>query len=156
MPTTAAVGAKLSAAIWNADVETGLGAWTAWTPSWSATGTAVAIGNGTFSGRYMQIGKTVTAQFYIFSGTTTTYGTGNYQFSFPVTAHSSYIAEVAMGVAAFKRATRYSGTLIYAGALTALVNYGAGASAGTLSQTAPGTWAAADLICSGTFVYEAA
>lgn len=154
MPTSASVGAKLTASVWNADVEAALGAWSAWpvAPAWSATGTAVSIGNGLFAGRYMQDGKSVVAQFYVFAGTTTTYGTGNYQFSFPVTPHASYIAETAMGVCVSRRSLRYNGTLVYAGVGIALVAL----QGGNLSQTNPGSWAAGDLICSGTFSYEAA
>lgn len=150
-----AVGAKLTASLWGTDVETPLAAWTSWVPAWSATGTAVSIGNGLFVGRYMQDGKSVVAKFTITAGTTTTYGTGNYQFSFPVTPHASFVAEDAMGVCSWRRSARGAGTLVYAGVGIALVAMG-GASGGTLSQTTPGSWASGDVICSGTFSYEAA
>lgn len=153
MPTTAAVGAKLTASIWNADVEAPLAAWTSWVTTWASTGTAVVFGNGTVGGYYMQDGKSVTATFWVFSGSTTTYGTGNYSFSLPVTAHASYIAEVAMGTAAVRRSTRYSGTLIFASTTTVLVSLGTGA---TLGQASPGSWAAGDLICAGVLNYQAA
>lgn len=151
MPTTAAVGAKLTATIWNNDVEAELAAWTAWTPVWSSSGTAVALGNGTAVGRYMQDGKSVTAKFTITAGTTTTYGTGNYAFTFPVAAHASYVIEDAMGFCSVRRSTRVSGTLIWASSTTALVSLGNG---GTLSQTVPGSWASGDILCAGVFVYE--
>ena len=59
-----------------------------WTPAWTASGTAPAIGNGVRAGRYVQVGKQVHAQGSIIMGSTTTMGTGVYGFSLPVTAAS--------------------------------------------------------------------
>lgn len=64
-----------------------IGSWTSYTPSWTASTTNPAIGNGTITGRYQVIGGT-TCHFYvkITMGTTTTYGTGYWIVSLPVTA----------------------------------------------------------------------
>lgn len=60
-----------------------LAAWTAYTPTWASTGTAVALGNGTISGRFMQFGKLGFVNAILTSGSTTTYGTGTYSFTLP-------------------------------------------------------------------------
>lgn len=59
-------------------------AWTAYTPVWSATTTAPTLGNGTKSGAYKQIGKTVYFRININCGTTTNFGVGILQFGLPV------------------------------------------------------------------------
>lgn len=59
-------------------------AWTAYTPAWTSTGTAPAIGNGAITGKFMQFGKVGFFTGDLLSGTTTTYGTGIYRFSLPV------------------------------------------------------------------------
>lgn len=64
------------------------GAYTAYTPVWSSSGTAPAIGNGTITGAYTQIGKRVEVRIYVTFGSTTTFGSGNFYFSLPVTARA--------------------------------------------------------------------
>jgi len=64
-------------------------AWAAWSPAWTATGTAPALGDGTLVGRFVVIGKTVFFTILLTSGASTTYGTGDYRFSLPVTALST-------------------------------------------------------------------
>jgi hypothetical protein len=61
------------------------GAWTSYTPTWSATGTAVSLGNGTITGKYMRQGSLVKVKIVLTMGSTTTYGTGFYRFTLPVT-----------------------------------------------------------------------
>lgn len=63
-----------------------LTAWQSWTPTWSSSGSAPALGNGTIAGSYIQIGKTVKAQLKLTVGSTSTIGTGNYFFTLPVTS----------------------------------------------------------------------
>jgi hypothetical protein len=65
-----------------------LGAWTTYTPTWTSSGTAVALGNGVLVGKYIQIGKTVHVRISLTMGSTTTFGTGFYQWLLPVTAVS--------------------------------------------------------------------
>jgi hypothetical protein len=64
-------------------------AWTTYTPSWTASTTNPVIGNGTITGRYKAIGKTVFVSVKINMGTTTTYGTGQWRVSLPVDAFSA-------------------------------------------------------------------
>ncbi len=60
--------------------------YTTYVPAWTSGGTAPAIGNGSIAGRYVQIGKLVMCTIRLTAGTTTTFGTGLWQFSLPVTA----------------------------------------------------------------------
>ena len=62
------------------------GAWTSYTPSWTATTTNPVIGNGSIAGRYKQIDKVVICEFRLVPGSTTTFGSGNYRLSLPVTS----------------------------------------------------------------------
>jgi hypothetical protein len=74
-----------------------LGVWQAWTPTFTTTGTAPAIGNGTMIGRYTVFNKTVIAQFFFSAGSTTTFGTGTLLFSLPVNSSSTVNAFSALG-----------------------------------------------------------
>ena len=62
------------------------GAWETYTPSWTSTGTAPALGNGTIAGRYCRTGRSVTVAVALGMGGTTTYGTGTYSISLPIQA----------------------------------------------------------------------
>ncbi len=62
-----------------------LGVWTDYTPVWTSSGTAPAIGNGTLSGRYVLHGKTCHFTIALTFGSTTTTGSGSWSFGFPVT-----------------------------------------------------------------------
>lgn len=66
--------------------------WTDYSGSlaWTGSGSNPAIGNGTITARYRRSGKMVVFQFRILMGSTTTYGTGNYSISLPVTAASRF------------------------------------------------------------------
>jgi hypothetical protein len=64
-------------------------AWTSYTPAWTTDGgTQPVLNNGTITGAYKQIGKTVFVRVKLNAGTTTTFGTGAFQFSLPVSASS--------------------------------------------------------------------
>lgn len=60
-------------------------AWLSYTPVWSASGTAVSLGNGTITGRYFQTNALVHVKIVLTMGSTTTFGTAFYRFSLPVT-----------------------------------------------------------------------
>lgn len=67
----------------------GLGAWTTDTPTWATTGTAPALGNGTLTARYKLLdSKTCLYYLTFIAGSTTTYGTGTWSFTLPVTART--------------------------------------------------------------------
>jgi hypothetical protein len=64
-------------------------AWTAYTPTITADGGGFALNNGTLTGRYKQVGKTVFFKLKFVFGSTTNAGTGHWNFSLPVTAYDS-------------------------------------------------------------------
>ena len=64
--------------------------WATYTPAWTSTGTAPAIGNGTLTGRYCKAGNLCHFSIYLLAGSTTTFGTGYYQWSLPATAATLY------------------------------------------------------------------
>lgn len=64
-------------------------AWTDYTPTWTTTGTAPSIGNGTLEGRYCRIGNVVFFHIYLDFGSTTSAGTGNWSFALPVSVGSN-------------------------------------------------------------------
>ena len=59
------------------------GHWAPYTPAWTASGTAPALGNGALSGRYTVVGKTVSVTLIFTLGSTSTQGTGTWAFSLP-------------------------------------------------------------------------
>jgi hypothetical protein len=59
---------------------------TSFTPVWTAATTNPVIGNGSLLGQVTQVNKIVYARFTLIPGSTTTYGTGEYRFDFPVAA----------------------------------------------------------------------
>lgn len=122
-------------------------AWTSYTPQWTSGGTFPVLNNGTATGAYKVIGKTCFVRGIIVMGTTTTYGTGAWLISLPITAslaQSILIPAVMLN----------SGVAWYSG----LVNGGrigntskaeiqwqtAAGTADPLSATVPFTWGSAD------------
>jgi len=96
-------------------VDTALGdvdaraAWSSYTPAWTSTGTAPALGNGTLTGAYKQVGSTVHVRIVLTLGSTSTVGTGSYRLSLPVGGKvmsllSALFKDLSAG------STRYSGT----------------------------------------------
>jgi hypothetical protein len=61
-------------------------AWTSYVPVWTASGTNPVINNGTIEGWYKVIGKTCFVRGNIAMGSTTTFGTGEWYVSMPLTA----------------------------------------------------------------------
>jgi hypothetical protein len=82
--------------------------WQSYTP----TLTNITVNNGSVSGAFIQIGKTILARAQYTKGSTDTYGSGTYQFSLPAPlSHSPASYELAGNVDV------YDGTNIYAGRL---------------------------------------
>jgi len=64
-------------------------AWTAYTPDWTTDGgTQPVLNNGTLTGAYKVIGKTCFVRVKLNPGSTTTFGSGAFQFSLPFSASS--------------------------------------------------------------------
>ena len=72
-------------------------AWETFTPTWTGSSTNPVIGNGTLVGKYLRIQKLVIAQYAIVAGSTTTFGSGVYEFSYPITPLAFQYAYVAIG-----------------------------------------------------------
>lgn len=130
----------------------GLGTFSNHTPVWTSSGTAPSPGNAFLSGRYTQIGKLVVYIFRVIFGSTSTFGTGVYFFSLPVTASgslfagSAYVQDTSTGNV-YGAIARWGSTTTFA---ILDVN-----SSLFLSNTAPFTFAQDDVI-EATITYEAA
>lgn len=87
-PDTWVAGAVLTAAQLNTEIRdaiTGIqSAWTSYVPTWTGTTTNPVIGNGTITGAYRRIGKTIEFRISVTAGSTTTFGTGVFQLTLPV------------------------------------------------------------------------
>ena len=158
-PRTWSVGETVTAANLNAqlrDMQNAFGAWTSYTPSWTASTTNPVIGNGTIVGAYTQVQKTVWYRAQITMGSTTTYGSGVYSLSLPVT-HGTSSNQIVEAVA-FDTSTGfyYRGltVLFTAGTIRTQFVDAAGSTSGW-TPTVPFTWASGDIyMVSGC--YEAA
>lgn len=86
-PRTWLSGEKLTAALLNTHVRDNLKAigdtWTSYTPVWTAATTNPVIGNGTITGAYAAAGKLIFYRISIIGGSTTTWGSGAYSFTYP-------------------------------------------------------------------------
>lgn len=133
--------------------QTDLGIYTSftlWTPTWTTTAVAPAFGNATLACRYTQIGKLVVAKILITFGSTSTYGTGNWRFSLPITSADETTAIGVMRAldSGVSEATQF----VYMIGTTTVT--GANAVGAQLSATTPHIWGSADVL-SMTFSYEA-
>lgn len=158
-PRTWLAGEDPTAAVLNIHIRDNFKAigdpWTAYTPVWGASTTNPVIGNGTLTGNYIQAGKLVIWRFQINSGTTTTYGTGNYTISLPV-AMVAGLGYPAARLLIQNTSTFYSRTMFSTGSTTVLAAADeAGARwSNTVPFTAPA--ATANTKWTGYGVYEAA
>lgn len=86
------------------------GAWTSYTPTWTAGTTNPVLGNGTLVGLYQQFGKTIHYQINLTAGSTTTFGSGTYAFALPFT--SANRGGTYIGNAHLLQSARYVGHFI--------------------------------------------
>jgi hypothetical protein len=63
-----------------------LGDQTSYSPAWTSSGSAPSLGNGTLTGYYQQIGKLTIFWVVLVMGSTTSFGSGAWRFSLPVTS----------------------------------------------------------------------
>ena len=144
-------------------VDTGntvLGAWINYTPTWTGSGTNPVIGNGSITGRYSLVNKTVTAQILVTMGSTTTFGSGAYFFSLPVTAAATLVGYPALGAGwgndvSSGGATTFVAQVHNSGTTTFALRYTVASGNGSVTATAPYTWASGDFI-TATIQYKAA
>ena len=122
-------------------------AWTSYTPVWTAASVNPVIGNGSLQGWYKVIGKTCFVRGNIVMGTTTTFGSGEWYVSMPVTA--SHADAILMAVTLLDNGTAwYNATMAGARAgfnYKAPIQYqSAGLTANDVNATQPFTWASTD------------
>lgn len=120
-------------------------AWETYTPTWTANTANPVLGNGTIVGYYTRIQKLVVFQVRLITGSTTTYGTGVYFFSLPVTASAaSGTINTPLGSAwayDVSLTTGYTGVVIANTTTRVAFQQNAGQAWGV---TVPFTWAAGD------------
>jgi len=71
------------------------GVWTAYTPTWAASAGTPSLGNGSLTGSYRRIGKTVDFRMQFTAGSSTTFGTAGAYWAFglpPIGTCSGYYA----------------------------------------------------------------
>ena len=127
---------------------TSLGAWTSYTPTLSGTGWA--LGDGTLTGSYCQIGKIVHFRLFLSFGSTSTFGaSADLLITLPLAMTGN-----AQSIASFKTAFRdasasqvYEGTTL-AGSSTTVVpaQIGTIGALTAIRSTVPFTWATSDYI----------
>ena len=145
--------------VWTADIANQIGAaWETWTPTWSSTGTQPVLGNGAIYGRYQRIQKLVMCFIQLSPGSTTTFGTGVYLFTYPVTPIAPFVAyQTHGGTSAYfdaSAAANYVGYPMYNASST--TTFQMGIVGGTdVTNTAPFTWANGDNL-KLSFFYQAA
>jgi hypothetical protein len=129
---------------------------TSYTPTWSTSGTAPALGNGTLQGNYTRLGTSglIFFRFTLVGGSTTTFGTGSWSFTLPT------------GIAqpTFVRFP-WTGTILDSGSSTFLVygdfggpnflNPGTGTTYTAVTATSPMTWTTNDRLQIGGFYFGA-
>lgn len=137
------------------------GAFAAYTPTWTAAGVAPVLGNGTLSGRFVQFGKLVLYTMFFQAGSTSTFGTGVWNFTLPVTASASIPASTPIGVVysldASASAVNFS-PLVFANTTQINIQGPLTWPTGTqniYANTVPWTWATSDTLWA-TGIYEAA
>lgn len=64
--------------------------WTTYVPTWGAASSNPTLGNGTKLGRYIRIGKLVFVQVWFGFGSTTTFGSGIWSWTLPITAKDGW------------------------------------------------------------------
>jgi hypothetical protein len=86
-----------------------------YTPTWTSTGSQPVLGNGSIQGTYFQFQKFVVGEIQIVIGSTTTFGTGTYLVSLPLTVSSNWCSGVGMVLDASAGYISYSGVALGTG-----------------------------------------
>lgn len=124
-------------------------AWTSAAPTWTAFAGSPSVGNGTLTGRYKKIGKTVHWEIQLIAGSTTTFGTGGTSFQFTIPGGGTSAAAFLGSGWFFDSSTANNYTLTWKmdGAQTTLRIWRNDASpSAELTNTAPVTMATSDVL----------
>lgn len=161
-PATWATNETVTATKMNTEIRDALtgiqSAWTTFSPTWNGSVSNPSIGNGTLTGSYTRFGKTVIGRIKVLPGSTTTFGSGTYQFGVPVTPHTDYSTTTTLG--SVGNASLYDASsgsrefrhVIVGSSTYFLLRDDTNTS---VTNTAPWTWANGDGILIN-FTYEAA
>jgi len=126
-----------------------------YTPAWTTTGTAPVIGNGSLTGRYSLSGNICTVQFQLVAGSTTTFGTGQFQITLPFPTVNT--GQRAQGMARIfdSGVGQYVGLIEVISNSSLMVFYPTTSVTDLVSSTSPMTWASGDSL-RGTITYQIA
>jgi hypothetical protein len=124
-------------------------AWTSYSPTWSAS-TPPAIGNGSINAKYLRVRHFVVYKFRIDMGSTTTYGSGAWTLTLPVTGADAYFSGSAICFDTSTTANKTAGAVLPSTSAVSFVGIN-----GPLSATAPFAWASGDYLA-GTIIFEGA
>ena len=124
-----------------------VGAWQSYTVSWTAATTNPSIGNGTLTGRYVQIGKTVICAVSLTMGSTTTYGSGSWNLSLPKTSANSGVYYGGQWMAVDLGTTNHAGQ-VFLLPNASVINYFLRENVvlDYLNNITPHTWASGDVL----------
>jgi hypothetical protein len=112
-----------------------------YTPTWTSTGTAPALGNGTISGFYYRVKNIVFFTVDVTFGSTSTYGTGGWVFTLPPIAMAGAQQRGGTCLLTDSGVNVYTATMLAA----STVNFGCSVpSAGRVSATQPFTFGTGD------------
>jgi hypothetical protein len=122
--------------------------WTSFAPSLAG----ITVGNGTLTGFYTKIGKTVHIRVKLLFGSTTAV-TGGVTLTLPTTAKDTTFGQPIGIVRLFDTGTAtYQGQIVITGSVTVIKTDGTYASNVALSSTVPHTWATGDeIVIEGTY-----
>lgn len=88
------------------------GAWTSFTPTWTGATTNPVVGNGTLLGYYSLNGKTCHFHIDLVTGSTTTFGSGNWSFALPFPAVNGHGSRVGTAQTLGTGVGRYAGQCV--------------------------------------------
>ena len=136
----------------------GIGEWTTYTPTWTASTTNPTLGNGSLVGRYSRIQNLIYVQFFLSFGSTTTPGSGVYEIGLPVTGATELVGYSSLGSGYVLDSSSANVTTVTVSGnnnTTNVIMKYTGGSFGNVSSTTPFTWTNQDAMY-GSFVYKAA
>ena len=128
-------------------------AWIHYTPTWTATTTNPALGNGTLTGRYTVLGKTCVGDIYLLMGSTTAYGSGAWALGLPFTAANAGIRYGGQWAALDTGTANYTGSLFISAGASVINFFVRDQGANYFSSAIPHTWAGTDYLFL-SFIYE--
>lgn len=116
-----------------------------YTPAWTTSGTQPALGNGTVEGSYTIDGKLCTVTLHLLLGSTTTIGTGQWQFSLPFATSAETLHSIGTALAKLGSAFRPGACMATANSSTLIALIGDSQS-NFVTNTNPAAWVSGDYI----------